>query len=393
MASSTLPAPKVLHILHSLRFSGAEVMLRLAAPTVHAQGYNQHIIADGATVGDYASTLEDAGFTVYHRPFSKWSISHWWNLYLFLKEKEFTVIHNHTEQNFFWYLLVARLAGIPRLVSTVHSAFNFKGEVRLRRGTYRWIARRLLGTTFTAIGPSVALVEAETYNNPTVLVPNWLDEERFIPARSAAERAEARQHFAISDDTVVLISVGSCTENKNHGAVLEALAALRSKTPYPILYLHVGEGITHLAEQNHAKQLGVDDITRFVGQLHNVRQALLAADVFVMTSFLEGLGNSLLEALSCAVPAVVYDVYGLRDLVIEGKTGRCVPPNVPSLTQALLEMINRPDLRQQYGMAGRNFVQEHYSMQDSLSQLLPLYGTEKVGVPSASKSLDYSVVG
>lgn len=392
MSSSTLAAPKVLHILHALRFSGAEVMLRLAAPTVHAQGYAQHIIADGSTVGDYASTLQDAGFIVYHRPFSKWSISHWWNLYLFLKGKNFSVIHNHTEQNFFWYLLVARLAGIPRLVSTVHSAFNFKGEVRLRRGTYRWIARRLLGTTFTAIGPSVAQVEAETYNNPTVLVPNWLDEQRFIPAQNATERTEARQHFAIPDNTVVLISVGACTENKNHGAILESLAALRSKTSQSILYLHVGEGSTHLAEQNHAKQLGVDDITRFVGQLHNVRQALLAADIFVMTSFLEGLGNSLLEALSCGVPAVVYDVYGLRDLVIEGKTGRCVPPSVPSLTQGLLEMINSPDLRHLYGMAGRNFVQEHYSMHDSLSRLLPLYGTETVSEPAASKSLNFSVV-
>lgn len=374
MPPSISPAPKVLHILNTLRFSGAEVMLRLAAPTIHAHGFEQHILADGATLGEYASALQEAGFIIHHRPYITWSLPHLWRLYSFFKKEKFSTIHNHTEQSFFWYLLVAYLAGVFHLVSTVHSAFNFRGQVRLRRGLYRWIARRFLGTQFTAIGPSVAQVEAQTYGNPTILVPNWLDEKRFIPAQNEQERAEARQHFALSNDAVVLISVGSCTENKNHTAIIEALKTLKSRTSQPIIYLHVGEGATHIAEQKYAQELGLTDVVDFVGQLYDVRQALLAADIFVMPSFLEGLGNSLLEALSCGVPAVVYDVYGLRDLVIEGKTGRCVPPNTAALTDALQEMVERSDLRIKYGKAGREFILQHYSMSESLARLLPLYG-------------------
>ncbi|QNP52342.1 glycosyltransferase [Hymenobacter qilianensis] len=351
------------------------MMLRLAAPTIQAQGFEQHMLADGAVVGDYAPTLRDAGFIVHHRPYNNWSIVHLWRLYCFLRQHQFSVVHNHTEQNFFWYLLVARLARVPRLVSTIHNNFVFRGQVRWRRSTYRWIARRLFGATFTAIGPSVAQVEAHTYYNPTVLVPNWLDEQRFIPAHNAAERAEARQHFAIPTDAVVIISVGGCSAIKNHKVVLEALKALRPRVAQQLIYLHVGEGITHAAEQQQAHQLGVSDAVKFVGQTHNVRQALLAADIYAMPSLFEGLSISLLEALSCGIPAVVFDVYGQRDLVIEGQTGRCVPTTTEAFTDALQELIEQPILRQRYGKAGRAFVQQHYSMHDSLSKLLRLYGS------------------
>ncbi|MBC6988803.1 glycosyltransferase [Hymenobacter sp. BT491] len=363
-----------MHVLHALRFSGAEVMLRLAAPTVNAQGYEQHMLADGSEVGDYADTLAAAGFRVHHRPFKNYSIGHLWQLYRFLRQQKFTVVHNHTEQNFFWYLLVARLAGVPHLVSTVHNAFAFKGQVRMRRGLYRWIARQL-GARFTAIGPSVAQVEEITYHNPTTLVPNWLDESYFVPARNAEERTAARRHYQVPDGTVVLISVGGCSAIKNHGAILEALAALRPKVSSPLLYLHVGEGQTHLAEQKQAQELGLSDIVRFVGQLHDVRTALLASDIYVMPSMFEGLSISLLEALSCGMAAAVYDNYGLRDLVQDGQTGRCVPPNPQALTEALYELIESPELRIKYGAAARQFIQKHYSMRDSLSKLLRLYGT------------------
>jgi glycosyltransferase involved in cell wall biosynthesis len=373
--------PKILHLLHSLRFSGAEVMLRVAAPIVHEQGFEQHMLADGPTVGDYADILQKEGFIIHHRPYSTWSIPHLWRLYKFLNQHQFTIVHNHTEQNFFWYLLVAYLAGVPRLISTAHNAYHFRGHVRWRRGIYRWLARRALGTKFIAVGPSVADVEASTYYNPTILVPNWLDEKHFIPAQNEIERAEARQHFAIEDGVIVLLSIGTCSESKNHGAILESLSILRTRIAHPLLYLHVGEGSIHIDEQKQAMALGIADATRFVGQLYDVRIALLAADIFVMPSFFEGLGNSLLEALSCGIPAVVYDVYGLRDLVIEGKTGRCVPPNSVALTDALQELIEQPDLRMRYGKAGREFVQQHYSMHDSLSRLLHLYGST---VPVAS---------
>lgn len=355
-------------------------MLRLAGHTFQAEGFESHILSDGQTPGDYAHTLQEAGFVVHHRPFANWSIPHLWRLYKFLKKHQFSVVHNHTEQNFIWYLVVAYLAGVSHLVSTVHNAFIFHGQVRLRRGIYRWVARRILGTRFTAIGPSVAQVEANIYRNPTILIPNWLDEQRFVPAHNKSEKTNAREYFGISSDTTVIISVGGCSKIKNHEAILEALAVLQSKVANPLLYLHVGEGITHADEQKRANQLGITHMVRFIGQLHDVRQALIAADIFVMPSLFEGLGNSLLEALSCGVPAVVYDVYGLRDLVIEKKTGRCVTPNTAALIEAIQEMVERPDLRKAYGEAGREFVLQNYSMNESLARLLPLYGVTMPGV-------------
>ncbi len=100
----------------------------------------------------------------------------------------------------------------------------------------------------------------------------------------------------------------------------------------------------------------------------------LAADILVMPSYCEGLSISSLEALSCSIPAVVYNIYGLRGLITEGQNGRCIPPNTAALTDALQELIEQPDLRQRYGKAGRDFVCQHYSVRNSLARLLALYG-------------------
>lgn len=365
--------PKLLHVLHSLNFSGAEVMLRVAAPTIHAQGIDQYLLSDGPVIGNYASTLQMSGFEIFHRPYSSWSILHLWRLYRFFKQHQFEIVHNHTEQNFFWYLLTARLAGVSCLLYTVHNAYQFRGQVRWRRGAYRLIARCLLGAKFIAIGPSVARVEASTYFNPTILVPNWLDEQHFVPARDVEEKLNARKHFGISKDATVIISVGGCSIIKNHGVILESLKVLQQRVSQPLVYLHVGDGSTHVAEQQQAHQLGIDSIVKFLGQLQDVRQALIAADIYVMPSLFEGLSISLLEALSCEIPSVVYDMHGLRDLVTDKQNGRCIPPNKEVFINALQDLINYPDQRQHYGKAGREFVRQHYSMHDSLTKLTRLY--------------------
>ena len=63
--------PRVLHILMELRPSGAEVMLRIAAPFWFTDANSHSILATGQSEGPYADCLRATGFEVYHIPFSK----------------------------------------------------------------------------------------------------------------------------------------------------------------------------------------------------------------------------------------------------------------------------------------------------------------------------------
>ena len=366
---------KVLHILHALRFSGAEIMLKVAAPEFQRQGLELHILSDVPPASsDYTATLEAAGYTIHYLPWVSGQLKNLWAVRRFLQAHQFDVIHNHTEQNFLWYSLAARQVGVPRFVHTVHSNFDFKGLVRAKRAAYRLVARRLLGVQFIAIGTSVQATERRVSFNPTALVFNWTDATRFFPARSATERSQARQALGLHPNNLVLVSVGGCVESKNHHAIVTALSLLPPELAARVVYLHVGDGHLHADEQAYAASLNLRAEVRFLGQQQQVRDVLIASDIYLMSSHYEGLSISLLEAQSCAVPAVVYDALGLRDLVRDHHTGRLVPPTPTHLAAAITELAANPGELARLGRAGYQQTQQQFSLKQSLQQLLALYG-------------------
>jgi glycosyltransferase involved in cell wall biosynthesis len=366
---------KVLHILHALRFSGAEIMLKIAAPEFRRQGLELHILSDCPPASsDYTTTLEAAGYTVHYLPWGTGQLKNLVAVRRFMQQHRFDVVQNHTEQNFLWYSLAAWHVGVPRFVHTVHNNFNFKGLVRAKRAAYRLVARRLLGVRFIAIGTSVQATERRVSFNPTALVFNWTDPACFFPARSAAERWQARQALGLPAGSLVLVSVGGCFESKNHHAILTALSLLAPTLAARIVYLHLGDGHLHAEEQAYAASLHLRADVRFLGQLQNVREVLIASDIYLMSSHFEGLSISLLEAQSCAVPAVVYDSPGLRDLVRDHHTGRLVPPTPAHLAAALTELAACPSELARLGQAGYQQSQRQFSLAQSLRQLLVLYG-------------------
>ena len=77
--------------------------------------------------------------------------------------------------------------------------------------------------------------------NNTILIPNRIDQKTFQPAKDVNERSQIKKKLGISENDVVLISVGSCTEIKNHSDVIIALAEL-IKDIQNICYIHIGEG-------------------------------------------------------------------------------------------------------------------------------------------------------
>ncbi len=365
---------KILHILNEIKFSGAEVMLRIAAPTFIKSGFDLHALSTGDAIGEYASMLGTAGYTIHHIPFKK-SPKYFVKLYRFLLKKEFDVVHIHPERAFFWHALVAKIAGKKTIIRTVHSVFLFSGFLKLKRTLQRFVASQILGVKFIAIGPSVAEVEKKVFYNSTSLIPNWIEQSRFLPAQDDDERNESRDKFGISPSDVVVVSVGSCCEVKNHKAIIRAVAEVQ-KGLKNITYLHVGEGAILQEEINFAAANGVSEITRFLGQMKDVRKALIASDIFVMASNYEGLGISGLEAMSCGLPVVNYDVYGLKDVVKNGKNGFLVEPNSTALADAIKELAVNEGLRERVGAEARDSMLKNFNMQKSLEKLIKLYRCE-----------------
>jgi glycosyltransferase involved in cell wall biosynthesis len=303
-------APRVLHILMELRPSGAEVMLRIAAPFWFTDGRGHAILATGPAEGPYAGSLRAAGFEVFHIPFRK-KIQYFYDVYAFIRRGRFDAVHLHTEQANVLYGLAARLAGVCRIIHTIHNVFPFTGLLRLVRIMMRQ-GLRILGATPVAVGPSVAENEEQRLWNRTVLIPNWYDSSAFRPP-SQEEKSAARQSYGIRGRRPVVATLGNCNQWKNHPLLFRALKLLLERKN-DWFYLHAGEEDESRSERLLAAQLGVTEHCSFLGLTDDPVSVLWAADIFVMPSQREGFSIAAVEAAACGLPLVLCDVPGLRDL-------------------------------------------------------------------------------
>jgi glycosyltransferase involved in cell wall biosynthesis len=112
----------------------------------------------------------------------------------------------------------------------------------------------------------------------------------------------------------------------------------------------------------------------FLGYLTNMAEQLHATDVFVLPSYREGVPRVLLEAAACGVPVVTTDVPGCRETVLDGETGRLVPPrDGTALAEAISELLGDPALRRRMGQSGRRRVEKEFDARVVADKYLALY--------------------
>ncbi|KGM54325.1 hypothetical protein N800_04470 [Lysobacter daejeonensis GH1-9] len=322
----------MLHVLNELRPSGAETMLRLAGPIWNSAGYQCDILSTGQDVGPYAEALRSAGYQVHHLAARK-NPAYFVEFANLVRRGGYDVVHQHAEGMRYWFCLAALAVG-AKVAATVHSNFSFDGSLRWRRAWQRRHLQRL-GVAFIAIAPGVRANEARRFGIESRLVWNWFDSEKFRPVTSE-ERMLARRSFGLSDHDKVVVSLGNCSEVKNHAALLGALTHMPG-----VKYLHVGQEDHQCSEQRLAKEVGLSSRVHFLGWLDDPRTALAASDVYVMPSLFEGLGVAALEAIGSGLPCVLSRAPGLVDLASLGLTLEYADATPEALAKVITTVLDR----------------------------------------------------
>src|SRR5262249_1919340 len=109
----------------------------------------------------------------------------------------------------------------------------------------------------------------------------------------------------------------------------------------------------------------IGDDVRTLGWVskEEVLKLLNKADVFVFPSYYEGMPNAVLEAMASGVPVVATPVGSLPDLIHSGENGFLTPiKDVPSLTEAVLFLLDQPVRAHEIGLAGRRAVEHRYDI-------------------------------
>jgi glycosyltransferase involved in cell wall biosynthesis len=367
---------KVAHLFNEINFSGAEIMYAQAAPLLQEQGFELIAVSTGAGEGNYVQQYQQANYKIYHKPVVALSIRaipqfimYYVDFYRFLKKEHIEILHIH-RSNLVFVALVAWLARV-RCIKTQHNTFHNRGITLPYAIAWRFILRNFFNVTFQTIGESVYLNELNYYKNPSVRVNNWFDEKRFYPAHTNEEKIRLRNQFAIPHDAFVIISTGSCSHIKNHHDIIKALALVKDKIK--CVYLHLGQGATEQEEKQLAVELGVSEMIRFLGNQDTVRDYLVAADLFIMTSKFEGLGNAALEAMACRLPCILYDVPGLRDLIKNDNNGFLIAPDHRLLADKMIDVQQNSSNALERANTAFSFASCEFSMPISVQKIMALY--------------------
>jgi len=155
----------------------------------------------------------------------------------------------------------------------------------------------------------------------------------------AAEMRPGKKH-----DRPTILFLGRLRRYKGVRRLIDAFGRVRQQIPNARLVI-AGSGDDELDLRAYAARVEGVEFTGAVDEETKIR-LFQEAWVFGMPSALEGWGIVVIEAASCATPAVAFDVNGLRDCILDGRTGFLVKDDA-EFGHALIRTLNDPALREQ----------------------------------------------
>jgi glycosyltransferase involved in cell wall biosynthesis len=194
----------------------------------------------------------------------------------------------------------------------------------------------------------------------------------------ASERHRLREVLSIPEDAVVFGNIAFDAPFKGVDVLVDAFSRLSSRN-----------------KQVHLVQLGVDpehsvlsqrlmggtERIHWLGIRDDAADYLPAVDIYVQPSrYGEGLPLAIMEAMSLGIPVIATSVAGNSEAVLDGVSGRLVPPNDPvALAGAMEEMAENASptsgsAPHALGKNGRVRYESLFNGEVSVSRLLDLYG-------------------
>ncbi|MGE5177856.1 MAG: glycosyltransferase [Bacteroidota bacterium] len=326
---------QVLLLMRRQRDAGDEPLLAAPDPAAlaeraGAEGFPVHPVAMRGT-WDVASALALASLVRRERPH---------------------VVHWHAARAHALGALAALVAPGPKRVLSRRVDF----PVRRSPGSRLLYALPVDAIAAISEGVRRALVESGVPGARIRVVPSGID---LAPFDAPFDRCSERAALGLGEDDILAIQIAALAPHKSQTTLLQAAARLQGTAPRLRVWI-AGEGALRAALLAEHQALGLGDRVRLLGFRDDPIRLLRAADLFVLSSYLEGLGTSVLDAMAAGLPVAATRVGGVPEIVEDGATGLLVPPRDPAaLAEAISRLAADPALRARMGARGREAVRAY----------------------------------
>jgi glycosyltransferase involved in cell wall biosynthesis len=232
---------------------------------------------------------------------------------------------------------------------------------------------------FVAISSAIRdeLIEAGIAPERIESIPNGVDTGHFRPV-SPELRRELRRDFVSDPERPLVVYTGRLVSYKGLPVLLRAWERSGARQRATLMLVGGGGLDIHDCEGDLRAAVsarGLSDSVVFAGEVDDVLPYLQAADVYVLPSENEAFGISLVEAMSCGLPAVSTTVGGLRDILRDGQSGIAVPAgDEAALANALDRVLAAPGEAAALGRRAREVAVAEFSAAAVVDRYVELLG-------------------
>ncbi len=288
----------------------------------------------------------------------------------FLRERKTDVLHVHWSSDIVVPGYAALREHVPVRIMSRHMPYPFKNRV----GSFLY--SKILYTRLVTVSNSVreTLIKCGVPGDKVQVIHHGTDVEAF--ARTTQDRREMRLALGIPEDSVAVGIVGRIAPEKGHAVLLDALQKVHER--YPLFLVIVGNGPDDELIRTRAAEMGLADKVLFTGFRDDVNNVLNALDVVTVPStWNEPCSAVVQQGMAVSKPVIGTRAGGTPEMVVDDETGFLVPPSDPdALADALARMAGDAFLRKRLGAAGKERVEELFSLRVMTDKIEALYQRE-----------------
>jgi len=293
----------------------------------------------------------------------------------FIQKNKINIINAQGTRAAFW----VRLASIgikdkPKVIYTLHGLHIIRKSFLIR---YLLIILERFLNQWTDILVCVSnsdrdlVLKYKTISpKKIVFIKHGIDIEKFQVDQFLIKNT--KEKLGLSNN-FILTSVARLHHQKDFSTILKAfkIIILQNKN---FRLLLVGGGSLRKSLENEKKNLDLNDYVKFLGVREDVPVLMNLSDIIILSTNWEALGLVCLEAGACRKPIIASNISGVREAVLDKKTGYLFNfGSEKDLADKILKLSESKELRDSLGEAGYDFVSKNFRKEEMIQEYQNLY--------------------
>lgn len=292
---------------------------------------------------------------------------------LYLRKNKVDLIHTHLIHADIYGLISAVLTKIPYRISTRHNDNPFR-----RKPVLRFFLQYLYRLTQRTIAVSKYLaqfcIEVENSSPERVIaIHHGIKINKSQRGLLKNKGLDIRKKYALSPNSIILLSIGRVIEQKGHIFAIEAVHQLR-KSGRDISLVILGKGPLTKPLKKYARDLKLHNNIFFEGWQPDIDVYFRESNFIVHPSLWEGFGIALIEAMGAKKAIVASRVSAIPEIVEDKKSGLLVEPgNVPAIVEAITYLLKNPEKLKRMEQAAYEIAKRSFSLEKMILDTEAVY--------------------